>query len=148
MKLSYEVTRLPGVYMTAKEAATAFSRHAGLVDATQTAHNMKTRGVTSDEAALEAARSEGLNLPVAKTASGYVGVSYQPYHCKSRPYKAQLSVNNFVKSLGTFACAAEAALAVARARLSSEGCTRPSAAAQPARAARELTRGGGGGTRG
>ena len=71
------------------------------------------------EEALQQAEAEGLTLLRSeKRNTGYFGVTYQPQHCKSRPYQAEVmggSCGDRKKvSVGSFATVEEAALNVAR----------------------------------
>ena len=66
-----------------------------------------------EQAALEAARREGLHLVIAPgTKSGYKGVHLKS--SKSKPYQATACGNGKNQHLGRFATAAEAALCYAR----------------------------------
>ena len=78
------------------------------------------------------AAAEGLSLVPADNPTGFKGVSYCGSN-QSRPYKAQVKQGGVNRSLGTFAIAAEAALAYAR-HLGPAGCAAalaPPAAPEP-----------------
>ena len=77
------------------------------------------------------AAAEGLSLVPASNATGFKGVSHRSG--SSRPYKAEIGQNGKQRYLGSFASAAEAALAVAR-HLGPAGCaaaTAPTATPEP-----------------
>jgi hypothetical protein len=81
--------------------------------------------------ARQQAQAEKLTLLVAKSKSGYFGVSLKPG--RSKPYQAQVSVKRGDKLvyLGTFATAEEAALCVARSPEGRAVATERAAAAPP-----------------
>ena len=67
------------------------------------------------------AAEEGLQLVPADNATGWKGVSHLSTPNLIKPYKAQIKQGGKDRSLGTFATAAEAALAYAR-HLGPAGC--------------------------
>ena len=76
------------------------------------------------------AAAEGLVLVLADTATGYKGV-HRSGRSSTRPFQAQIKQGGKQQSLGTFASAAEAALAYARHR-GPERCA-AAASASPSR---------------
>ena len=86
------------------------------------------------------AAAEGLSLVPADNTTGFKCVSYNNSYIK--PYKAEIGQNGEQHRVGTFATAAEAALAYAR-RLGPAGCAAalaPPAAPEPVMTEAEVRR--------
>ena len=104
-----------GRFATAEEAALAYARHLGPegVAAALVPPAPKPAPMTAAEAHA-AAEQEGLTLVRAENATGFKGVSRGGKCSESKPFKAQLWHSGRHNTLGYFATAEEAALAVAR----------------------------------
>ena len=116
-----------GDFATAEEAALAVARFLGPegVAAALAPPAAEPAPMTAEEAHAAAA-AEGLTLVRAENPTGFKGVS-SPAAPPSKPFKAQLWRGGRTESLGVFATAEEAALAVARF-LGPEGVAPPRAA--------------------
>ena len=118
-----------GSFATAKEAALCVARSPeGQAAAGRDA--LAAPPLKSEEA-LQQAQAEGLTLRVAKSTTGFYGVSFNPA-CRSKPYLTQLTRGGKKIHLGSFATAEEAALCVARSPAGQVAARRRRAAAAPA----------------
>ena len=120
-----------GTFATAEEAALCVARSPEGQEAAKRAAAPPPAPPLTSEEVRQQAQAEGLTLRVAKSKTGFYGVSFNPA-CRSKPYLTQLTRGGKKIHLGSFATAEEAALCVARSPAGQVAARRRRAAAAPA----------------